>query len=148
MSALPSRPSRNFEMSSELSQVWIQESVVSPTYLPIVQILIFTHLSGLEANAVEQRLPLQKIGHHPAVLVFIGILVGNTANADDLGIQGEIGRTMLPSMLARVEGLENERATPPFKAGLPRHSHVKRRDKKKRQLGGREIYERKHRTNE
>ena len=38
---------------------------------------------------------MEEIDDHPAVLVFIGILGRNTADANNLGIEREVGRSML-----------------------------------------------------
>lgn len=49
---------------------------------------------------MEEQLPLQKIGHHPAVLVFIGDLGRDATNTENLSIERNIGRTMLPTTSA------------------------------------------------
>jgi len=60
---------------------------------------------------MEEQLPLQEIGHHPAVLVFIGNFGGDATNTENLSIEREIRRTMLPTtsvaalMLRRRRGM-------------------------------------------
>lgn len=54
-----------------------------------------THLRRLGANTVEEYLPVQEIGHHPTIFVLVCIFVRDTANANNLGTIGEVGRTVL-----------------------------------------------------
>jgi hypothetical protein len=56
---------------------------------------------------MEEELPLQKIGHHPAVLVFVGNLGRDTTNTEDLSIMREIGRTMLPTPVSSVPSCQD-----------------------------------------
>ena len=74
--------------------------MVSPNCGIRVGVLDFAHLRWFETDSVEEHLPLEVIGHHPAVLVLIGILGRNTADANDLGVVGKVRRTMLPTMSA------------------------------------------------
>ncbi len=74
--------------------------MVSPSCLFKVGVLGFAHLRGFETDSVKEHLPVEVIGHHPAVLVLIGILGRNTADANNLGVGRKIRRTMLPTMSA------------------------------------------------
>jgi hypothetical protein len=49
---------------------------------------------------LEEHLPIEKVGYHPAVLVLVGIVGRNAANAEDLGVEREIGRTVLSTASA------------------------------------------------
>jgi ribosomal protein L7/L12 len=60
---------------------------------------------------LEKHFPIEKVGYHPAVLVLVGIVGGNAADAEDLGVEREVGRTVLltaSAVASRRRGVARE----------------------------------------
>jgi hypothetical protein len=65
---------------------------------------------------LKEHLPIEKVGYHPAVLVLVGIVGGNAADAEDLGVEREIGRTVLSTASAVASRCRGAAREPCLKA--------------------------------